>query len=96
MHDAGCAACLLQPLSAMRNLCLSRISALRGIGPGRCLAGGRNSEEGADSFPGEGRIDPVFVTPDLAPRVTHAWIGHGTPASDHWPVFVELAQTFAS
>jgi len=50
-----------------------------------------NSEEGVDSFPGEGRIDHVFVTPDLAPRVTRAWIGHGTPASDHWPVFVELA-----
>jgi endonuclease/exonuclease/phosphatase family metal-dependent hydrolase len=50
-----------------------------------------NSEEGVDSFPGEGRIDHVFVTPDLAPRVTRAWIDHGTPASDHWPLFVEFA-----
>lgn len=50
-----------------------------------------NGEQGVDSFPGEGRIDHVFVTPDLAPRVVRAWIDHGTPASDHWPLFVELA-----
>lgn len=45
----------------------------------------------AESYPGEGRIDHVFVTPDLAPKVTRAWIGQGNPASDHWPVFVEFA-----
>jgi len=50
-----------------------------------------NGDGEVDSFPGEGRIDHVFVTPDLAPKVTRAWIGHGTPASDHWPVFVEFA-----
>lgn len=50
-----------------------------------------NSEAGVESFPGEGRIDHVFVTPDIAPRITRAWIGHGIPASDHWPLFVELA-----
>jgi endonuclease/exonuclease/phosphatase family metal-dependent hydrolase len=50
-----------------------------------------NGEEGVHSFPGEGRIDHVFVTPDLAPRISRAWIDHGTPASDHWPVFVEFA-----
>ena len=49
-----------------------------------------NSEEGVDSFPREGRIDHVFVTPDLAPRVKRAWIAYGVPASDHWPVFVEF------
>lgn len=48
-------------------------------------------EQDVDSFPGEGRIDHVFVTPDLAPRVTRAWIESGTPASDHWPLFVEFA-----
>jgi endonuclease/exonuclease/phosphatase family metal-dependent hydrolase len=49
-----------------------------------------NSEEGVESFPREGRIDHVFVTHDLAPRVRKAWIGHGIEASDHWPVFVEF------
>jgi endonuclease/exonuclease/phosphatase family metal-dependent hydrolase len=49
-----------------------------------------NSEEGVDSFPREGRIDHVFVTPDLAPRVKRAWIGYGVVASDHWPVFAEF------
>jgi endonuclease/exonuclease/phosphatase family metal-dependent hydrolase len=49
-----------------------------------------NGEEAVESFPGEGRIDHVFVTPDLAPKVRRAWIDHGTPASDHWPVFVEF------
>lgn len=44
-----------------------------------------------ETFPGEGRIDHVFVTPDLAPKVTRAWIDAGTPASDHRPVFVDLA-----
>jgi endonuclease/exonuclease/phosphatase family metal-dependent hydrolase len=50
----------------------------------------------AESYPAEGRIDHVFITPDLAPRVTRAWIGHGNPASDHWPVFVELADHMGS
>ena len=49
-----------------------------------------NSEEEVDSFPREGRIDHVFVTPDLASRVKRAWIGYGIVASDHWPVFVEF------
>ncbi|MDP2330756.1 MAG: endonuclease/exonuclease/phosphatase family protein [Reyranella sp.] len=49
-----------------------------------------NSEEGVDSCPREGRIDHVFVTHDLAPKVRKAWIGYGTNASDHWPVFVEF------
>ncbi|MBS0525969.1 MAG: endonuclease/exonuclease/phosphatase family protein [Proteobacteria bacterium] len=46
---------------------------------------------GGETFPGEGRIDHVFVTPDLAPKVMRAWSDTGVPASDHWPVFVELA-----
>lgn len=46
--------------------------------------------EDVDSFPREGRIDHVFVTPDLAPKVKKAWIGYGIQASDHWPVFVEF------
>ena len=49
-----------------------------------------NSEEEVDSFPREGRIDHVFVTHDLAPKVRKAWIGYGIKASDHWPVFVEF------
>ena len=49
-----------------------------------------NNEEDVDSFPREGRIDHVFVTHDLAPRVKSARIGYGINASDHWPVFVEL------
>ena len=49
-----------------------------------------NSEEGVESFPREGRIDHVFTTHDLAPRVRKAWIGHDINASDHWPVFVEF------
>ena len=43
-----------------------------------------------ETFPGEGRIDHVFVTPDLAPRAKRAWVDSSTPASDHWPVFVEF------
>jgi len=49
-----------------------------------------NPEEGVESCPGDGRIDHVFVTPDLAAKVKRAWIGTGTVASDHWPVFVEF------
>ena len=50
-----------------------------------------NGETGVESFPGRGRVDHVFATPDLASRVSRAWIDHSTPASDHWPVFVEFA-----
>jgi endonuclease/exonuclease/phosphatase family metal-dependent hydrolase len=46
---------------------------------------------GDGTFPGEGRIDHVFVTPGLAAKVTRAWVDSSTPASGHWPVFVELA-----
>lgn len=44
----------------------------------------------AESFPGEGRIDHCFLTPDLAPRVRRAWIDQQAAGSDHWPLFVEL------
>jgi exonuclease III len=50
-----------------------------------------HSEDEVDPRPREGRIDHVFVTPGLAKKVTGARIGYGVPASDHWPVFVELA-----
>ncbi len=49
-----------------------------------------NPEEGVESCPGDGRIDHVLVTPDLAAKVKRAWIGTGNVASDHWPVFVEF------
>ena len=49
-----------------------------------------NTEEEVDSFPREGRIDHIFITNDLAPKVKRAWIGYGIDASDHWPVFVEF------
>jgi endonuclease/exonuclease/phosphatase family metal-dependent hydrolase len=49
-----------------------------------------NAEENVESCPGDGRIDHVFVTPDLAAKVKRAWIDTGTVASDHWPVFVEF------
>jgi len=48
------------------------------------------SRMSAETFAGEGRIDHVFITPGLAPKVTRAWVDDGTPASDHWPVFVEF------
>jgi endonuclease/exonuclease/phosphatase family metal-dependent hydrolase len=49
------------------------------------------SRMSGETFPGEGRIDHVFVTPDLAPKVTRARVDSSTLASDHWPVFVEFA-----
>ena len=49
------------------------------------------SQMSGETFPGEGRIDHVFVTPGLAPKVMRAWVDSKTPASDHWPVFVDFA-----
>jgi len=46
--------------------------------------------EDRESFPGEGRIDHCFVTRSLAPAVRRAWIDQSSPASDHWPLFVEI------
>jgi endonuclease/exonuclease/phosphatase family metal-dependent hydrolase len=48
--------------------------------------------ENRESFPGLGRIDHCFVTPDLAPKVRRAWIDDSTPASDHFPLFVEIGE----
>jgi len=36
------------------------------------------------------RIDHVLASPDLAPRVTRAWIEKDAGLSDHAPVWVEL------
>lgn len=47
--------------------------------------------ETAESFRGWGRIDHCFVSADLARHVSRAWIDSTTRASDHWPLFVELA-----
>lgn len=49
-----------------------------------------NVEGQVESCPGDGRIDHVFITHDLVPKVKKAWIDDAIPASDHWPVFVEL------
>jgi len=61
--------------------------AAAGLADAWCAAG--NAE--AESCPGDGRIDHVFVTLDLAAKVKRAWIGHDVNASDHRPVFVEFA-----
>jgi exonuclease III len=37
------------------------------------------------------RLDYIFITPGLAPRVRQAWIDADNPASDHQPVWLELA-----
>jgi len=49
------------------------------------------NDETTESFRGEGRIDHVMVTPELAGRVKRAWIDSETVASDHQPIFVEFA-----
>jgi endonuclease/exonuclease/phosphatase family metal-dependent hydrolase len=67
---------------------------LRGrITPGDGLADAwtaAGNDEDRESFPGEGRIDHCFVTADVARRVRRAWIDDTTPASDHFPLFVEI------
>ena len=37
------------------------------------------------------RLDYIFVTPGLAPRLQGAHIDADNPASDHQPVWLELA-----
>ena len=61
------------------------------------VAGGNAWDEGS-SFPpneiypeAEGwRLDYVFVTPDLGPRVGRAWIDGEAQGSDHQPMWAEL------
>jgi len=48
------------------------------------------NDEYAESFPREGRIDHIFVSPHLAPALTKAWIDNEALGSDHWPLFAEL------
>ena len=48
------------------------------------------NDEYAESFPREGRIDHIFVSPHLAPGLTKAWIDNEALGSDHWPLFAEL------
>jgi len=62
--------------------------AAAGLGDAWRVAG--NTEQETNSCPREGRIDHVFVTPDLAAKVKRAWIDHAAKGSDHWPVFVEF------
>ena len=48
------------------------------------------NDDFAESYPREGRIDHAFVSPELAPALTRAWIDQSAMGSDHWPLFVEL------
>jgi endonuclease/exonuclease/phosphatase family metal-dependent hydrolase len=48
------------------------------------------NDEYAESFPREGRIDHIFVSPHIAPGLTKAWIDNEALGSDHWPLFAEL------
>jgi endonuclease/exonuclease/phosphatase family metal-dependent hydrolase len=41
------------------------------------------------------RIDHIFVSPDLAHRVTNGWIDQEAPGSDHYPVWIELSSSNA-
>lgn len=66
---------------------MGRVAAGDGLIDAWTAAG--NAED-RDSFPGDGRIDHCFVTADLAFRVRRAWIDDTTPASDHYPLFVEI------
>ncbi|MEO1249936.1 MAG: endonuclease/exonuclease/phosphatase family protein [Pseudomonadota bacterium] len=38
----------------------------------------------------EKRLDQIFVSPSLAPRVKSAWVDQATLASDHFPAWLEL------
>lgn len=48
------------------------------------------NDDYAESFPREGRIDHIFVSPHLVPGLTRAWIDNEALGSDHWPLFAEL------
>lgn len=48
------------------------------------------NDEYAESFPREGRIDHILVSPRLAPALKRAWIDNTALGSDHWPLFAEL------
>ncbi|MBX3498647.1 MAG: endonuclease/exonuclease/phosphatase family protein [Alphaproteobacteria bacterium] len=64
-----------------------RIATADGLSDAWTSAG--NAED-RESFAGEGRIDHAFVTHDLRGKVKRAWIDDTSPASDHWPLFVEI------
>ncbi len=61
------------------------------------VAAGHREDEGltwfdeAKDFKVGLRLDYIFVTPALAPRVKRAWIDQQNPASDHQPVWCELS-----
>ena len=37
------------------------------------------------------QLDHCFVTPDLAPRLRRTWTDPAEPASDHFPLWLDLA-----
>lgn len=61
------------------------------------VAAGHREDEGLTWFDEEKdfkeglRLDYIFLTPALAPRVTRAWIDQQNPASDHQPIWCELS-----
>jgi len=54
------------------------------------VAAGNDEEAGASTDHGPWRIDYCLVTPDLATRVTDAWINSDARGSDHYPVWTEI------
>lgn len=61
------------------------------------VAAGHREDEGltwfdeAQGFREGLRLDYIFVTPAMVPQVFHAWIDDNNPASDHQPVWLQLA-----
>lgn len=55
------------------------------------VAGGNAEDEGV-TYPDGERIDHCFVASPLASRVRRAWVDTAAVGSDHWPLWVDLAE----
>jgi len=52
---------------------------------------GHEENEGVTHPNAGGRIDHCFISSDLAPRITGAWIDDTAIGSDHWPLWTSWA-----
>jgi endonuclease/exonuclease/phosphatase family metal-dependent hydrolase len=69
---------------------IGRLTSRKGLVDAWTEAG--NDEAAGATHPKAGvRIDHCLVTADLASRVERAWIDTDAVGSDHWPLWVELA-----
>lgn len=74
-----------------RSQSYGRLTSRRGL-VDAWVEAGHAEEDGSTHPEAQTRIDHCFVSADLADKVRKVWVDDQAKGSDHWPVWVEMAE----